>query len=210
MNERELAAVLAALRYWQRTSWAEAHPEDDIATGGGRLRPLDVGEIDELCERLNAGPAPPSRKNMAAGRLYYLAFTGDYHYPRGGWKDLVGCYSTCAEAVAAAKISPSEWWQVGDGLTGATAAMPCHKRGGADCPAPGECGASSACRHPPGRERNPAGFCIHCNKPAPRPPLYCTTPDRCTYSVRVCPHCGAAFKEGSTCRFGGCPMGGDF
>jgi hypothetical protein len=53
LTERELATVLAALRHWQTAESAEAH--EDIATDGGRLEPLKVDEIDELCLRLNCG-----------------------------------------------------------------------------------------------------------------------------------------------------------
>lgn len=56
-TDRELATVLAALRYWQRDIAARQFlsvPEDDIANEGGKLQALDVGEIDELAERLNA------------------------------------------------------------------------------------------------------------------------------------------------------------
>jgi hypothetical protein len=53
-DTRELGTVLAALRHWQRICPMAGHlPEDEIANGGGTIRPLDVGEIDELCERIN-------------------------------------------------------------------------------------------------------------------------------------------------------------
>lgn len=50
MTPRELATVLAALRYWQN---AQDVPLDiyDIATEAGE--PLTYTEIDDLCERLN-------------------------------------------------------------------------------------------------------------------------------------------------------------
>lgn len=55
LNIEELATVLAALRYWQRTGHgAAAMPREwDIATDDGTLEPLDVDAIDALCERLN-------------------------------------------------------------------------------------------------------------------------------------------------------------
>lgn len=60
-TDRELATVLAALRYWQREGLMSAGHEVDIASGGGTLAPLTAGEIDTLCERLNTGaPAPGS------------------------------------------------------------------------------------------------------------------------------------------------------
>lgn len=49
---RELATVLAALRYWQRHR--PSNPElRDIATDGGTLTPLDTHDIDALCDHLN-------------------------------------------------------------------------------------------------------------------------------------------------------------
>lgn len=50
---RELATVLAALRYWQR----DLESADELFDGGGHFAdhvPLSAAEIDELCERLNA------------------------------------------------------------------------------------------------------------------------------------------------------------
>ena len=53
LNERDLATVLAALRYWQREGWVSSGHEHDIASNGGSLNPLTRDEIDDLCERLN-------------------------------------------------------------------------------------------------------------------------------------------------------------
>ena len=57
LTDRELATVLAALRYWQQ----------DLAISGevpicqehfdDRNTPLTVEDIDELCEHLNCGPS---------------------------------------------------------------------------------------------------------------------------------------------------------
>ena len=54
LTERELATVLAALRYWQQ----------DLAENDGPISehfvdqtPLTVEEIDDLCELLNYHPA---------------------------------------------------------------------------------------------------------------------------------------------------------
>ena len=55
MNKRELATVLAALRYWQRKLPIGAKPEADIATDGG-IEPLSAEEIDALCEKINCPP----------------------------------------------------------------------------------------------------------------------------------------------------------
>ncbi|MHB1892726.1 MAG: hypothetical protein ACYCTZ_04400 [Candidatus Dormibacteria bacterium] len=54
LSDRELATVLAALRYWQ----GECGPEDAEAADMvhfDRCTPLTTAEIDELCERLNVG-----------------------------------------------------------------------------------------------------------------------------------------------------------
>lgn len=58
LDERELATVLAALRYWQKnlkqTTWQDKCFLD-IASDNGRLEPLDIVDIDILCELLNEG-----------------------------------------------------------------------------------------------------------------------------------------------------------
>jgi hypothetical protein len=59
MNDRELATVLAALRYWQTD--LEQYGTDDLIDAAGHFAehtPLTPDEIDELCERLNAGKGP--------------------------------------------------------------------------------------------------------------------------------------------------------
>ena len=56
VTSRELATILAALRYWQandRNIAAQA-PEYDIASDSGQFEPLGNDEIDTLCEQLNA------------------------------------------------------------------------------------------------------------------------------------------------------------
>lgn len=53
LDSRQLATILAALRYWQREGFMSSGHEMDIATDGGILRPLNGAEIDLLCERLN-------------------------------------------------------------------------------------------------------------------------------------------------------------
>lgn len=55
VTPRELATILAALRYWQandRSNASEA-PEYDIASDSGDFEPLRNDEIDALCEQLN-------------------------------------------------------------------------------------------------------------------------------------------------------------
>ena len=56
LTPRELATVLAALRYWQREGWRMAEGRElEIASDCGRLKPLGTKEIDDLCERINGG-----------------------------------------------------------------------------------------------------------------------------------------------------------
>lgn len=50
-NQRELATVLAALRFWQRRC-DPRDPEMEIATDGD-IEALSDSEIDTLCERIN-------------------------------------------------------------------------------------------------------------------------------------------------------------
>jgi hypothetical protein len=56
-DERELATILAALRYHQDENLKAATIPDqfirDIASNGGILEPLTFQEVDTLCERLN-------------------------------------------------------------------------------------------------------------------------------------------------------------
>ena len=64
VNRRELATILAALRYHQAENMQDAGDIADpaianIATDDGMVMPLSDGEVDELCERLNLEqPAP--------------------------------------------------------------------------------------------------------------------------------------------------------
>ena len=59
ITERELATILAALRYWQAPAHSESMENDlechAIATDEGQFIPLDEDEIDVLAERLNFG-----------------------------------------------------------------------------------------------------------------------------------------------------------
>lgn len=52
LKDRELATILAALRYWQREGLKSDGHEADIAAEHGP--PLTAEEIDDLCEWLNA------------------------------------------------------------------------------------------------------------------------------------------------------------
>jgi len=69
LSDREIATVLAALRYYQRDLVDDGarFEHGDIATNGGKLKPLDEFEIDKLCDHLNFSPtvhAEPSEPVM--------------------------------------------------------------------------------------------------------------------------------------------------
>jgi hypothetical protein len=67
LSDRELATVLAALRFWQSHGPPQPNSDfdrlesddqdalDEIQTGSGRFDPLTTEDIDHLCERLNSG-----------------------------------------------------------------------------------------------------------------------------------------------------------
>jgi hypothetical protein len=73
LEGRELATVLAALRYWQQD-----FDELDLIDGAGHFedhKPLDADEIDELCEALNfpgETPAYTLFRHVTAGGAEYL------------------------------------------------------------------------------------------------------------------------------------------
>ena len=60
VSDRELATVLAALRYHQEENLQNGRNIPDvlirgIATDMGKLTPLDFHEVEDLCEKLNCG-----------------------------------------------------------------------------------------------------------------------------------------------------------
>lgn len=58
VGPREHAAILAALRFWQREhSRGECPDIDRIASENGR--PLTAPELEALCERINSRFPPP-------------------------------------------------------------------------------------------------------------------------------------------------------
>ena len=42
----------------------------------------------------------------------YLLFAGDSYYPRGGWRDFKGAFSTLTDARAHALSLNCDWWHV--------------------------------------------------------------------------------------------------
>ena len=64
VSDRELATVLAALRYHQEENLQNGRNIPDvlireIATDTGKLTPLDFHEVEDLCEKLNCGELRP-------------------------------------------------------------------------------------------------------------------------------------------------------
>ncbi len=53
LSNRELATVLAALRYWQSDLAENDDAPISPAHFDNKITPLSVDEIDSLCERLN-------------------------------------------------------------------------------------------------------------------------------------------------------------
>lgn len=103
VNSRELATILAALRYWQSNNRQNAKqaPEYDIATDSGTLQPLGNLEIDELCERANCEPtALPGQMLSALERAVHNdALEGDDY-------DWVGEAQRAIDAAKAAGMEP--------------------------------------------------------------------------------------------------------
>ena len=81
ITERERATILAALRRW--LSYPAAREADPTATNRGKHKPLDDGEIQRLCKRLNEmatrGHAAPLRRHSdnGAGMQKHLKLRAD-------------------------------------------------------------------------------------------------------------------------------------
>lgn len=72
VNRRELATILAALRFHQDENLQDGrkNPDaaiDDIATDAGALLPLDFQEVGRLCEELNCGHGIRGQENPKKG-----------------------------------------------------------------------------------------------------------------------------------------------
>lgn len=95
LNSRELATVLAALRFWRRDQLMSTGGEHAIASGGGRFPQLTAAEIDALCERLN----------IAQTALFQTAATSD---PAHGWAEKAGTSEDQLEAPSEAAMAAWE------------------------------------------------------------------------------------------------------
>lgn len=61
-NDREIATILAALRFYQKNISYMPEAIQLIATDGGALAPLNAAEIDALCEgKVNVSPVQWTR-----------------------------------------------------------------------------------------------------------------------------------------------------
>ena len=101
LDDRELATVLAALRYWQREGIMSSGMEQDIATNNGTLLALTGSRIDDLCERINAGPErfeeaepPHEAACKAAGWMQGGGYIFHEETWAGDWKNAVSWTGT--------------------------------------------------------------------------------------------------------------------
>jgi hypothetical protein len=72
VDERELATILAALRYHQAENLQICcdiadKATKDIATNYDSLEPLNCDEVDRLCERINAGSKDSPDRTKKSG-----------------------------------------------------------------------------------------------------------------------------------------------
>lgn len=72
LTHAELSTVLAALRHWQARLATTTIEErfEAIATDGGTIQPLNVEQIDALCERLNNGEYDGPNYAILAGNVF--------------------------------------------------------------------------------------------------------------------------------------------
>ncbi len=105
VNNRELATILAALRYWQHKGIegpTKPHclAEWDIAADNGTHIPLDANEIDALCERVNCDDDLPAQLLAALERA-----VEDCESRNKGEEADYGWVSEAETAIAAAKAA---------------------------------------------------------------------------------------------------------
>lgn len=89
INRRELATILAALRFHQNENLQGGqrildHFIKEIATDGDHLKPLSFHEVSDLCESLNTGKAlapeaGPIQGRRGRMRLYEVESKGRCH-----------------------------------------------------------------------------------------------------------------------------------
>lgn len=99
LNKQETAIVLAALRIYQIRGYAEnpkllPHDIVNIATNGGRHKPLNDNDIDDLCERINC-ETPESH-----------CFENYYQHCDSEWIDTWSCISNSECPQCDSKIEP--------------------------------------------------------------------------------------------------------
>lgn len=114
VDSRELATILAALRYYQRTGVCLdggtgeliiPEEERDVATDGDTLEPLDEKEIDTLCESINCEPSP--LVNQLVSALERATAACESHNEGGQLDyDWIGEAEAVLEAAYAAGLGP--------------------------------------------------------------------------------------------------------
>lgn len=92
VNDRELATILAALRFYQDGNLQDGRQISDewiieVATGGGTLKPLNADEVSALCERLNFSQDVQPGMVIAAPHkerppLFRVIYTIDVNAPK--------------------------------------------------------------------------------------------------------------------------------
>jgi hypothetical protein len=89
-TDAETATILAALRCLQdrcRTSAYSRGEIEDIATNFNTVTPLDNGQIDALCERINCGPQTPAPAPPAMPVCEHCGKVKGRHTSAGRCKD---------------------------------------------------------------------------------------------------------------------------
>lgn len=87
ITPRQLATILAALRYWQREGLMSSGHEHDIASDNDTLEPLNREEIDALCESLNFGDHTDSPAHPFIAKIARLKLDGEYYDSEGNLVD---------------------------------------------------------------------------------------------------------------------------
>ena len=115
LDSRELATVLAALRYWQREGLMSGGREHAIASDGDHVAPLAVAEIDTLCERLNVNQAGLARTAVSDAKPEQAEATiQNDREPEAALAEAVAVWKEQRQHTSTSGITPL-WADVGAG-----------------------------------------------------------------------------------------------